>query len=58
MVVQLGVAGCENYTAEVPVIEKIYHQDFDIEKFLNDIGLLKLSSNTLEKEYINSPDGM
>ena len=49
-----------NHTIEIPVIKKIFHEDYVAKplSFVNDIGLLKLDSYALRKEYINSRNGM
>ena len=55
--VKFGV-GRRNATIEIPVIYKISHQDYQPSpKYFNDIGLLKLASYALNKEYIKSLDG-
>ena len=53
-----NTCGRLNPTIEVPVIKKIFHEDWDNSSYLNDIALLKLDSYALKKEYINSRNGM
>jgi len=62
MAVKLGelMRSPVNFTIQVPVIKIISHEDYVASKplsFLNDIGLLKLDSYALRKEYKNSRNG-
>ena len=54
-----NTCGSLNPTIEVPVIKKIFHEDYVAKpvSFLNDIALLKLDSYALRQEYISSRNG-
>ena len=58
LAVRLGSLTRVNFTIEIPVIKTILHEDYVAKSYLNDIGLLKLDSYALKKEYINSRNGM
>ena len=58
MEVKLGAVDRGNFSIEIPVTKKIWHKNYEPHpKYLNDIGLLKLDSYALRKEFKNSRDG-
>ena len=54
---KLGSFTFADWTLEVPVIKRVYHKDFAYKTYKNDIGLMKLDSYALEKQYHNGNNG-